>query len=332
MYQSFFGLTKEPFAMTPDPAFLFLTGAHREALAGLSYAILGGKGFVALTGDAGTGKTTLLTKMLRSIPSSRATFSVVLNPMLSPDEFLEMALLDFGMQAVPQSKAQRLVLLREYLSESRKQGILSVLVVDEAHKLSPSVLEEIRLLSNFELADTKLLQIVLAGQNELAAVLNREDLRQLKQRISVRLTLPALSRTDVEHYIRHRWAKAGGQNHPFGPEAVEQIARWSTGIPRLINALCDNALVLAFGEGVTPVTARHVAEVAADLELRNGQPRRAPVPRPAARAAGASASAPAGQLPGGSFPTIERYSPEASKPSRLARLATKLRLGEVRES
>src|SRR5271169_2368913 len=142
MYQRFFGLTKEPFAMTPDPAFLFMTGAHREALAGLCYAILGGKGFVVLTGDAGTGKTTLLTKMLQYISPSRATFSMVLNPMLTPDEFLELALLDFGIQDVPASKAQRLVLLREFLSESRKLDKISVLVVDEAHKLAPSVLEE----------------------------------------------------------------------------------------------------------------------------------------------------------------------------------------------
>src|SRR5579863_5411852 len=148
MYQSFFGLTREPFAMTPDPAFLFLTGAHREALAGLSYAVLAGKGFVVLTGDAGTGKTTLLQKMLRSIPANRATFSAVLNPSLNPEEFLELALLDFGIPQVPSSKAQRLLLLRNFLNESRKQGKISVLMVDEAHKLAPPVLEEIRLLSN----------------------------------------------------------------------------------------------------------------------------------------------------------------------------------------
>ncbi|HLN03602.1 MAG TPA: AAA family ATPase [Bryobacteraceae bacterium] len=325
-------MTKEPFAMTPDPAFLFLTGAHREALAGLSYAVLGGKGFVVLTGDAGTGKTTLLTKMLRSIPPSRAAFSVVLNPMLSPDEFLEMALLDFGIRSVPASKAQRLILLREYLSDARKQGKISVLVVDEAHKLSPSVLEEIRLLSNFELADTKLLQIVLAGQNELATVLNREDLRQLKQRISVRLTLPALSRTDVEHYVQHRWTKAGGQTHPFNHEAVGQIAHWSMGIPRLVNVLCDNGLVLAFGEGTKVVTAQHVAEVAADLELRERPVKRAPAARPIARAAVSAGDGADGQPAVGSLPTIERYTPETSKPSRLARWATKLRLGEVRQS
>ncbi len=333
MYQRFFGLTKEPFAMTPDPAFLFLTGAHREALAGLSYAIMGGKGFVVLTGDAGTGKTTLLTKMLRSIPPSRASFSVVLNPMLNPDEFLEMALLDFGIPHVPASKTQRLILLREFLSESRKQGKISVLIVDEAHKLAPSVLEEIRLLSNFELADTKLLQIVMAGQNELAAILNREDLRQLKQRISVRLTLAALSRTDVEHYIRHRWTKAGGETHPFSPEAVGQIARWSTGIPRLVNVLCDNALVLAFGEGAAVVTAKHVAEVASDLELREHHPG----PRAGSPVNGAKAPKGADGMANvhaavGTFPSIERRMPEPAAPSRLARLATKLRLGEARQS
>ena len=332
MYQSFFGLKKEPFAMTPDPAFLFMTGAHREALAGLTYAILGGKGFVVLTGDAGTGKTTLLTKMLRSIPPARASFSVVLNPTLSPDEFLELALLDFGVAEVPASKAQRLLLLRNFLTESRQQGRISVLVVDEAHKLAPPVLEEIRLLSNFELADAKLLQIVMAGQNELANVLNREDLRQLKQRISVRLTLPALSRTDVEHYVRHRWTKAGGTPaHPFTAEAVGQIAQWSTGIPRLVNVLCDNALVIAFGEGATEVTAKHVAEVAADLDLRAGAGARANSPLRTAAAAGAAGENSNGHPTVGVFPTIERYVPQRPKPSRLTRLAERLHLGEARQ-
>jgi general secretion pathway protein A len=333
MYQSFFGLTKEPFAMTPDPAFLFLTGAHREALAGLSYAVLGGKGFVVLTGDAGTGKTTLLTKMLRSIPASRATFSVVLNPTLTPDEFLELALLDFGIASVPASKAQRLLLLRDFLSESRKQGRISVLVVDEAHKLAPPVLEEIRLLSNFELADAKLLQIVMAGQSELSNVLNRGDMRQLKQRVSVRLTLAPLSRTDVEHYIQHRWTKAGGaQPHPFSAEAVGQIAHWSTGIPRLVNVLCDNALVLAFGEGAATVSTGHVAEVAADLDLKERAGARAAVPLRTAAAAHAVDTGGNGHRPVGAFPSIERYIPEPSKPSRLTRWAAKIHLGEARQS
>jgi len=334
MYQRFFGLTKEPFGMTPDPAFLFLTAAHREALAGLSYAVLGGKGFVVLTGDAGTGKTTLLTKMLRSIPATRATFSAVLNPTLSPEEFLELALLDFGIPEVPASKAQRLVLLRKFLTESRQLGKSSVLVVDEAHKLAPPVLEEIRLLSNFELADAKLLQIVLAGQSELTNVLNREDLRQLKQRISVRLGLHPLSQTDVQHYIQHRWTKAGGaQNHPFSEECMGLIANWSAGIPRLVNVICDNTLMLAFGEGVTVVTPNHIAEVASDLDLRSPanrnvkrplMPERRPLPGPDT---GAPADAP---QPVGNYPSLERHMPAGSKPSRLSRWASKVGLGEAR--
>src|SRR5712692_9742479 len=193
MYQQFFGLTKDPFSLTPDPAFLFLTAAHREALAGVTYSILSRKGFVVLTGDAGTGKTTLLTRIFQSILTTRVRFSVVLNPTLTPSEFRELALLDFGITDIPASKAQRLNLLQKFLVEAYRHGQVAVLVVDEAHKLPPDVLEEIRLLSNFELADAKLLQIVLAGQTELGALLNREDMRQLKQRIAMRLTIHPLS-------------------------------------------------------------------------------------------------------------------------------------------
>src|SRR2546426_6208943 len=156
MYYQFFGLKKEPFSMTPDPAFLFLPAAHREALAGLTYSILSRKGFVVLTGDAGTGKTTLLTRIFQSIPPARARFSVVLNPTLTPAEFLELALLDFGIKNVPSSKAQRLTVLNQFLVTAFQQHQVPVLVVDEAHKLPADVLEEIRLLSNFEMAEAKL--------------------------------------------------------------------------------------------------------------------------------------------------------------------------------
>ena len=275
MYQRFFGLNRDPFSMTPDPAFLFLTAPHREALAGLTYSILNRKGFVVLTGDAGTGKTTLLSRIFQSIPSTRARFSVVLNPTLTPSEFLELALLDFGIPNVPASKAQRLGLLQQFLIESYKNNQVAVLVVDEAHKLPADVLEEVRLLSNFELAEAKLLQIVLAGQTELGDILNRQDLRQLKQRIAVRLAIHPLSATGVEHYIQHRWQKAGAaQPHPFQPDAVAQIAQCSRGIPRLVNALCDNALTVAFAEGQTTINAAHVIEVGRDLDLldRQGRP------------------------------------------------------------
>lgn len=268
MYHQFFGLSKDPFSMTPDPAFLFLTMPHREALAGVTYAILNRKGFVVLTGDAGTGKTTLLRRLFESIPSTRVRFSMVLNPMLTPAEFLELALLDFGMKDIPTSKAQRLTLLQQFLIEAYQEGQVAVLVVDEAHKLPLDVLEEIRLLSNFELSEAKLLQIVLAGQTELGDLLNRRDLRQLKQRIGVRLAIHPLSSIGVEHYIQHRWQMAGATRpHPFSPDVVARVAQCSRGIPRLVNALCNNALTLAYAEGQATIGTVQIVEAARDLDL-----------------------------------------------------------------
>ncbi len=289
MYQQFFGLRKKPFGMTPDPGLLFLTGQHREALAGLTYAILDRKGFVVLTGEAGTGKTTLLAKVLQSLPTSRIQSSVILNPTLTPAEFLEMALLDFGMTEVPASKAQRLMKLQQLLLAGQREGKISALVIDEAHKLSAEVLEEIRLLGNFERDDQKLLQILLLGQSELNQVLNREDLRQLKQRIAVRFSIGELSAAEVEQYVRYRWARAGGSlPTPFLPEAVTRLAEWSRGIPRVINAICDNALMLAFAESASQVTAAHVTEACRDLDLIDSERRPVkyvipgPAPEPAA--------------------------------------------------
>src|SRR5882724_2031209 len=164
MYTESFGLRKKPFSLTPDPEFLFLTEQHREALVGLTGAILQRRGFVVLTGDAGTGKTTLLARVLQFLPASRLQFSVILNTTLTPSEFLELALLDFGVTNVPPSKAQRLWKLKNLLLQGEREGKVSALIVDEAHKLSPEVLEEIRMLGNFEEADEKLLQILLVGQ------------------------------------------------------------------------------------------------------------------------------------------------------------------------
>jgi len=341
MYNQFFGLTKDPFSMTPDPAFLFLTLAHREALAGVTYAILSRKGFVVLTGDAGTGKTTLLTRIFQSIAPSRVCFSVVLNPTLTPAEFLELALLDFGMTEIPPSKAQRLILLQQFLIEAYNKGQVAVLVIDEAHKLPADVLEEIRLLSNFELAEAKLLQIVLAGQTELGDVLNRQDMRQLKQRIAVRLAIHPLSPIGVEHYIAHRWAKAGATKpHPFHSDAVARIAEYSRGIPRLVNALCNNALMLGYAEGNATIGASHVVEVARDLDLLGGTgrpirstlPRTAGVVRPVApkpAAATVDQTAPVnghinGTAPADPVPTFAKYQKNEAKPSRWMRLVGRL--------
>jgi general secretion pathway protein A len=267
MYNQAFGLRKNPFNMTPDPAFLLMTTQHREALVGLTYAILQRKGFVVLTGEAGTGKTTLLARVLQFLPASRLQFSVILNPTLTPAEFLELALLDFGIADVPSSKAQRLWKLQTLLLDGQAKGKVSALIIDEAHKLSPEVLEEIRLLGNFEQAEHKLLQIVMAGQRELDDTLNREDLRQLKQRIGLRLSIGPLAASEVSEYIRHRWSAAGGELPPFTEGAIDLIAKTSQGIPRLINSVCENALTLAMSEGLIEVERRHVEAAAVDLKL-----------------------------------------------------------------
>ena len=273
MYTAFFGLTKKPFNMTPDPAFLYLTDQHREALAGLSYAILDRKGFLALSGMAGSGKTTLLSWVLQKLPSSQIQSSVILNPSLTPEEFLEMAMLDFGIPDIPESKARRIWKLHQFLLQGKQDGKVSVLIVDEAHKLTPQLLEEIRLLGNFECADEKLLQVVLIGQSELDDVLNRPDLWQLKQRLSIRLSLKPLGENEVERYVKHRWTVAGGKDAlPFSPDAMLKLAKWSKGIPRLINSICDSALVLAFADVASCVSADHIDEAARDLRLTEEKP------------------------------------------------------------
>lgn len=318
MYEAFFGLKRKPFGMTPDPEFLYLSAKHREALAGLVYAVLERKGFLVLTGDAGTGKTTLLAKTLRGLPLNRVRSSVILNPTLTPSEFLEMVLMDFGITDVPVSKAQRLALLQDFVVQGHQDGKISALIIDEAHKLSLEVLEEIRLLGNFERPDEKLLQILLVGQDELGDLLNRADLRQLKQRIAVRFSIDPLASSEVDRYMEHRWAKAGGSAPtPFTPDALQAIIQWSGGIPRVINAICDNALVLAFGESASPVTFKHVREVCLDLDLIR------PIQRPSAPAAASGASKaplPTPHLNGAparsvSVPTLERYVEKKAKPS-----------------
>ena len=292
MYNQFFGLQRSPFNLTPDPTLLFMPPQHKEALAGLTYAILHRKGFVVLIGDAGTGKTTLLSRTLQQFQNSRIHSSVILNPTLTVSEFLELALLDFGIREVPTSKAQRLMRLQQMLLEDHLAKRVATLVIDEAHKLSPAVLEEIRLLSNFEFSDQKLLQIVLAGQNELGDVLNETGLRQLKQRIAVRLSIGPLAQGEVEQYVRFRWMKSGGGTAvPFSSGAFEAIASWSQGIPRLINSICDNALTTAFGADRKAIGAEDISTVAKDLDLKvptsiitQPQP---PNPKTAVRIAGA---------------------------------------------
>jgi general secretion pathway protein A len=267
MYTEQFRLRKEPFRMTPDPGMLYLTPQHREILAGLAYAVEEAKGFVVLTGEAGTGKTTLLRRTLANLSSARIKASVVFNPLLTQSEFLQTALAGWGVQDPPVNKPAQLQLIRNILLDAKTEQKIVLLVVDEAHDLSMELLEEIRLLGNFEDADQKLLQIVLTGQSELATLLNRHELRQLKQRIAVRLKIAPLSPTEVEECIGFRWSEAGGTAPPFSRDAYGLIAAYSRGIPRLVNSICDNALTLAFAEGLALVTAEHVEEACRDLEI-----------------------------------------------------------------
>jgi len=283
MYTAFFGLQKRPFNLTPDPEFLFLSPKHREALAGLTYAVLARKGFVVLTGDAGTGKTTLLSAVVSQLPAGKVLSSIVLNPTLSPSEFLELLMLDFGIAEVPASKAQRLWALQGFLLDAYRAQQVAILAIDEAHKLSADVLEEIRLLGNYEYGPDKFLQIVLLGQCELDELLDRHDLRQFKQRVALRLYIDPLSADETAEYIRFRWAKAGGTAAPpFTPEAIESLVKWSGGNPRLINSICDWALLMAFGDSCSSVGLQYIRDAAMNLSL---------LPVPVSRAASATPTA-----------------------------------------
>jgi general secretion pathway protein A len=271
MYLESFGLKKKPFSLTSDPSMLYFTDSHREALAMLCYGLLERKGLMLLLGHAGTGKSTLLARAVMGLPPSRVQFASIVNPTFSAAEFLETVLMGFGIREIPAGKPQRLARLEKHLLQTQSDGKVAALVVDEAHKLGTDALEEIRLLGNLEKRTEKLLQIILAGQNELAATMNREDCVQLKQRVSLRVALRPLAAADVGRYIACRWARAGGrQRAPFSAQAIDLTARVSQGIPRLINVVCDNALIAAFGEESRVVEASHVSQSCVDLDLMDG--------------------------------------------------------------
>lgn len=269
MYHTFFHLKENPFSMTADPGYVLWTPQHREAAAALMYGISSRKGLMVLTGGPGTGKTTMLSKVLQNLPKNEVSSAVVLNPTLTSRELLEMVLLDFGVREVPESKARRIWLLQKLLGDNHAAGRISLLAIDEAHKLSHELLEEVRLLGNFDRFDAKLLQVVLLGQPELDDILNRENLGQFKQRIALRLTIGPLQERMLQRYIQFRWQKAGGESSPpFTAETIAVIGRYSRCVPRLINSICDNALLLAFAEGAAVVTEKHVEEACRDLHLK----------------------------------------------------------------
>lgn len=285
MYEEFFHLSKAPFSMTPDPEFLFLAPTHREALAGLMFTVLGRRGTAVLTGEVGTGKTTLLRKLIQSVPAEKVQFCSVFSTNVPPAQFFELILIGFGIPVAGESQAQRLLRFWEFLMTCDEQGKTPVLLVDEAHKLSAELLEEVRLLMNFETGERKLLQVVLAGQSELRDLMRRDDLRQLRQRVSVRLDIVPLQTAEVERYMRHRWHRGGGNgNFPFDPEAVRLVACASRGIPRVTNAICDIALLRAYASDAATIGPETVREALGVLELAE------PLPGPAGLRLGLAAA------------------------------------------
>jgi general secretion pathway protein A len=326
MYLNSFGLKKNPFQMTSDPAYLYFSPRHRECAAGLAYAIISRKGFVLLTGEAGTGKTTVLTKILQHLPL-KIQSSVIFNPTVTAAEFLELVMLDFGFPSAPVSKAQRITQLQQFLLKANSEGKIAALVVDEAHMLSPEVLEEIRLLGNFESGGEKLLQVVLSGQPELNDLLNRKDLRQFKQRVALRLSIDPLTTSEVEGYLAFRWSTAGGDApHPFPQQTAATLARISGGIPRIINALCDNALVAAFSEGARTVTSDHVAEAARVLAFTDGSDRiTSAASPPLTDSPGRQAAAPWEAVGAPTLKLLGQTQEPIERPSLLSRWTGKLR-------
>ena len=270
MYKAFYKLTRTPFDISPDPAFLFETPRHNEALAALYHAVRSHKGFVVLTGEVGTGKTLLLRCVLELFSESKdIKYAYVFNGRLSPCEFLEYIATDFGLSVAGKNKTQILFDLSTFLVNRGAQDLTTVLVVDEAHHLSSDILEEIRLLTNLETPRGKLLQILLVGQPELDEKLDSTNLRQLKQRIAHRAHLSALDLAETQGYIEWRLQVAGAKpgNSLFPPETVRAVYRTSKGIPRLINTICDNSLISAYARKLQSVTPEIIDNAAADLRL-----------------------------------------------------------------
>jgi len=273
MYKSFFGLRENPFNVNPDPHYLFLTQHAEEALACLTYGIQSRKGFILLTGEVGTGKTTLLNKLLDWLRGERVATAFIFNSRLTVTQFFDFLMADFGIACDSPLKSQVLLRLNHWLLERYRAGETAVLIVDEAQNLSLQVLEEIRLLTNLETSTEKLLQIVLSGQPELEQKLNQPGLRQLRQRITLRCKTYPLTLEEASGYIAERLRIAGADGQPiFTPEAIEKVQTYSLGIPRVINLLCDHALVNAYVDQQKPVPAEAIEQVAHEFELHQFQP------------------------------------------------------------
>lgn len=246
MYLDFFGLTEPPFDITPNPRFLFYSAKHREAFNHLLYGIRERKGFVQLTGEVGAGKTTLCRAILEQLDGHYAT-ALILNPIMSAGELVKAIASEYGLPVNGLDRLETLSVINQFLLQQVERGQDTVLIIDEAQDLTDELLEQVRLLSNFETDNRKLLQIVLMGQPELRDRLNNHRLRQLRQRITVRYHLSPLTRHEVSQYVQHRLHLSGGNGSPcFTRFALWRIYQYSKGIPRLVNAICDKALLAGF--------------------------------------------------------------------------------------
>ena len=276
MYEDFYGFTEKPFSLTPDPKYLYKSETHANAFDLLQYAIRRREGFVVVTGDIGTGKTTVCRAILEQL--GRETFTaLILNPFITEEDLLRLVLQDFGVLSRAEVKRGRLAgvskqalidTLNDFLLSLQPLGARALVIIDEAQNLPPQVLEQIRILSNLETDKEKLLQIVLVGQLNLQAVLRAPGMRQFDQRVSIRYQLNPLSRDDVAAYVAHRLAIAGGNGRvAFTPRALDLVHRYTGGIPRLINLLCDRALLGCYSERKRRVSPDHVRRAAMTLEL-----------------------------------------------------------------
>jgi general secretion pathway protein A len=272
MYKHYFGLRTLPFSITPDPRFFYDNPSYREAFASLRYGVERRKGFIVITGEAGTGKTTLV-KAFRQSAEVKIRTAFIVNPKLSATELLRFVLNDLGIAPSTQDRGTLILQLNEYLFEQFKKGKIVTLLVDEAQHLSNELLEELRLLSNLETNEDKLIQIVLVGQPELEERLDQPELRQLKQRVTLRCRLAPLKDQEVDCYIQARLRTAGFEREAlFDPKAIEKIALYAKGIPRLINVICDNALLTCYALSRQTVSAEIIEEVARDLQLTKRPP------------------------------------------------------------
>ena len=273
MYKSYFGLKENPFNVNPDPRYLYLTKQIEEALTGLMYGIQTRKGFITLTGEVGTGKTTLVNRLLDWLRQRRTRTAFLFNSRMNTSHLFDFILAEFEIACESRTKSQQLMKLNQWLLERYRAGETAVLIVDEAQNLSYPVLEEIRMLTNLETSTEKLLQIVLSGQPELEEKLKLPQLRQLKQRITLRCKTAPLSKEQTHAYIAERLRIAGTTGEQiFSPEAMDTVHMYSLGIPRVVNLLCEHALINTYVEQERVVTPKIVEDIAREFQLDEIEP------------------------------------------------------------